>query len=412
MLIDLLKQIRENPEYFKQGVQKRLAQVDIDKIVSLDKEWRGFLGEVEFLRAEQKSISKNKQFSQDDLEKAKSMKSRIKELEEQVRSTEEELDKMLYQIPNMPQDDVPVGDETASKVLREVGKKPKFSPEDGFAPKEYLDLVEDKWIDVKRAAKAIGARFGYLKGDAVLMEYALVRFVFDKLSKHGFIPVVPPAMVSKKSMKGMGVIDSEKDLAERYYFPEDEIFLIGTAEQAIGAMHQDEVFEEKDLPLRYIAFSPCFRREAGSYGRDTKGILRVHYFEKMEMFIFAKPEDSQKEQELLLQMEEELMQDLGIPYRVLRVSTGDMYNPSSSSYDVEAWMPGQNQYRETHSNSNCTDFQSRRLNIKYKTADGQKFVHTLNGTAFAIGRILIAIIENYQQKDGSIEIPKVLKKYM
>jgi len=412
MLIDLLKQIRENPEYFKQGVQKRLAQVDIDKIVSLDKEWRGFLGEVEFLRAEQKSISKNKQFSQDDLEKAKSMKSRIKELEEQVRSTEEELDKMLYQIPNMPQDDVPVGDETASKVLREVGKKPKFSPEDGFAPKEYLDLVEDKWIDVKRAAKAIGARFGYLKGDAVLMEYALVRFVFDKLSKHGFIPVVPPAMVSKKSMKGMGVIDSEKDLAERYYFPEDEIFLIGTAEQAIGAMHQDEVFEEKDLPLRYIAFSPCFRREAGSYGRDTKGILRVHYFEKMEMFIFAKPEDSQKEQELLLQMEEELMQDLGIPYRVLRVSTGDMYNPSSSSYDIEAWMPGQNQYRETHSNSNCTDFQSRRLNIKYKTADGQKFVHTLNGTAFAIGRILIAIIENYQQKDGSIEIPKVLKKYM
>jgi seryl-tRNA synthetase len=412
MLIDLLKQIRENPEYFKQGVQKRLAQVDIDKIVSLDKEWRGFLGEVEFLRAEQKSISKNKQFSQDDLEKAKSMKSRIKELEEQVRSTEEELDKMLYQIPNMPQDDVPVGDETASKVLREVGKKPKFSPEDGFAPKEYLDLVEDKWIDVKRAAKAIGARFGYLKGDAVLMEYALVRFVFDKLSKHGFIPVVPPAMVSKKSMKGMGVIDSEKDLAERYYFPEDEMFLIGTAEQAIGAMHQDEVFEEKDLPLRYIAFSPCFRREAGSYGRDTKGILRVHYFEKMEMFIFAKPEDSQKEQELLLQMEEELMQDLGIPYRVLRVSTGDMYNPSSSSYDIEAWMPGQNQYRETHSNSNCTDFQSRRLNIKYKTADGQKFVHTLNGTAFAIGRILIAIIENYQQKDGSIEIPKVLKKYM
>jgi len=412
MLIDLLKQIRENPEYFKQGVQKRFAQVDIDKIVSLDKEWRGFLGEVEFLRSEQKSISKNKQFSQDDLEKAKSMKTRIKELEEQVRNAEEELDKMLCQIPNMPQDDVPVGDETASKVLREVGEKPKFSPEDGFAPKEYLDLVEDKWIDVKRAAKAIGARFGYLRGDAVLIEYALVRFVFDKLAKHGFIPVVPPAMVSKKSMKGMGVIDSEKDLAERYYFPEDEIFLIGTAEQAIGAMHQDEVFEEKDLPLRYIAFSPCFRKEAGSYGRDTKGILRVHYFEKMEMFIFSKPEDSQKEQELLLQMEEELMQDLGIPYRVVRVSTGDMYNPSSSSYDIEAWMPGQNQYRETHSNSNCTDFQSRRLNIKYKTADGQKFVHTLNGTAFAIGRILIAIIENYQQKDGSIEIPKILKKYM
>jgi len=408
MLTELLKQIRENPEYFKQGIQKRNAKIDIDKIIYLDKEWRGFVGEVEFLRAEQNRISKNKQFSQDDLEKAKSMKMRIKDLESQIKNTEEKLDELLYSVPNIPQDDVPVGDETASVVLREEGKKPKFK----FEPKEYLDLVEDKWIDIKRAAKAIGARFGYLKGDAVLLEYALVRFVFDKLSQHGFIPVIPPAMVSKKSMKGMGVIDSEKDLSERYYFPEDELFLIGTAEQAIGAMHQDEVFEEKELPLRYIAFSPCFRREAGSYGKDTKGILRVHYFEKLEMFVFCKPEDSQKEQELILQMEEELMQDLKIPYRVLRVATSDMYNPSSSSYDIESWMPGQNQYRETHSNSNCTDFQSRRLNIKYKTADGQKFVHTLNGTAFAIGRILIAIIENYQQEDGSIEIPKILKKYM
>jgi seryl-tRNA synthetase len=408
MLTDLLKKIRENPEYFKKGIQKRTAKVDVDKIISLDKEWRGFLGEIEFLRAEQNSISKNKQFSQDDLEKAKSMKVRIKGLEEQIKVVEEELDNMLYQVPNIPQDDVPVGDETASEVLREVGKKPKFK----FEPKEYLDLVEDKWIDVKRAAKAIGARFGYLKGDAVLIEYALVRMVFDKLAKHGFTPIIPPAMVSKKSMKGMGVIDSEKDLSERYYFPEDEVFLIGTAEQAIGAMHQDEVLEEEILPLRYIAFSPCFRREAGSYGKDTKGILRVHYFEKLEMFVFCKPEDSQKEQELILGVEEELMKDLGIPYRVMRVATGDMYNPSSSSYDIESWMPGQNQYRETHSNSNCTDFQSRRLNIKYKTSEGNKFVHTLNGTAFAIGRILIAIIENYQQEDGSIEIPKILKKYM
>lgn len=409
MLTDLLKQIRENPDLFRETIKNRKAKADVDKILALDKEWRSVMSEVEFLRAEQNRLSKNKNFSQDELEKAKAMKERIKELEKQQEPIQSELDQMLYSVPNVPLADVPIGlDETGNKVLREVGKKPKFS----FEPKDYLTLVEDKWIDIKRAAKAIGTRFGYLKGDAVLIEYALVQFTLRKLAEHGFIPIVPPAMVSKKSMRGMGAIDSPKDLEERYYFPEDDLFLIGTAEQAIGSMHQDEVFEETELPLRYIAFSQCFRREAGSYGKDTKGILRVHYFEKLEMFVFAKPEDSGREQSLILQMEEELMQDLKIPYRVVRICTGDMYNPSASSYDIEAWMPGQGQYRETHSNSNCTDFQSRRLNIKYKNKDGQKFVHILNGTAFAIGRTLIAIIENYQQEDGSIEIPKVLKPYI
>lgn len=409
MLTDLLKQIRENPDLFRETIKNRSAKADVDKILALDKEWRSVVSEVEFLRAEQNRLSKNKNFSQDELEKAKAMKERIKELEKQQEPLQTELGQILYLVPNIPLADVPVGfDETGNKVLREVGKKPKFS----FEPKDYLTLTEDKWIDVKRAAKAIGTRFGYLKGDAVLIEYALVQFTLRKLSEYGFIPVVPPALVSKKSMQGMGAIDSPKDLEERYYFPEDDLFLIGTAEQAIGPMHQDEVFEEAELPLRYIAFSPCFRREAGSYGKDTKGILRVHYFEKLEMFVFAKPEDSTKEQDLILQMEEELMQDLKIPYRVLRICTGDMYNPSASSYDLEAWLPSQDQYKETHSNSNCTDFQSRRLNIKYKSKDGQKFVHTLNGTAFAIGRILVAIIENYQQEDGSIEIPKVLKPYL
>ncbi|HOX21405.1 MAG TPA: serine--tRNA ligase [Candidatus Paceibacterota bacterium] len=409
MLTDLLKQIRENPDLFRETIKNRRAKAEVDKILALDKEWRSVMSEVEFLRAEQNRLSKNRNFSQDELEKAKSMKERIRELEKQQEPFQAELEAMLYLVPNVPLADVPVGlDETGNKVLREVGKKPKFS----FEPKDYLTLTEDKWIDVKRAAKAIGTRFGYLKGNAVLIEYALVQFTLRKLSEYGFIPVVPPALVSKKSMQGMGAIDSPKDWEERYYFPEDDLFLIGTAEQAIGPMHQDEVFEEAELPLRYIAFSPCFRREAGSYGKDTKGILRVHYFEKLEMFIFAKPEDSAKEQALILQMEEELMQDLKIPYRVLRICTGDMYNPSASSYDLEAWLPSQDQYKETHSNSNCTDFQSRRLNIKYKSKDGQKFVHTLNGTAFAIGRILVAIIENYQQEDGSIEIPKVLKPYL
>jgi seryl-tRNA synthetase len=408
MLIDLLKQIRENPEVFRQAIKNRQATIDVDKILALDKEWRSLTSEAEFLRAEQNRISKNKKFSQDELERAKSMKKRIKELEKGLEPLEKELEQLLYLVPNVPLADVPIGGENANKVIREVGKKPKFS----FTPKDYLALVEDKWIDVKRAAKAIGTRFGYLKGDVVLLEYALVEMTLHKLAEKDFIPIVPPAMVSKKSMRGMGYIDTEKSLAECYYFPDDDLFLIGTAEQAIGPMHQDEIFEEGDLPLRYIAFSPCFRREAGSYGKDTKGILRAHYFEKLEMFVFAKPEESPKEQELILQMEEELMQALEIPYRVVRMATADMYNPSVSSYDIEAWMPGSGQYRETHSNSNCTDFQSRRLNIRYKSKDGMKFVHTLNGTAFAIGRILIAIIENYQQEDGSIEIPKVLKKHL
>jgi len=407
MLTDLLKQIREKPEVFRQAIKNRQATVDIDKILALDKEWRSLTSEAEFLRAEQNRISKNKKFSQDELERARSMKERIKELGKELKPIEEELDQLLYSVPNIPLVDVPIGGENANKVIREVGKKPKFS----FTPKDYLALVEDKWIDVKRAAKAIGTRFGYLKGDIVLLEYALVEMTLHKLAEKDFTPIVPPAMVSKKSMRGMGYIDTEKSLAECYYFPDDDLFLIGTAEQAIGPMHQDEIFEEGGLPLRYIAFSPCFRREAGSYGKDTKGIFRVHYFEKLEMFSFCKAEDSKKEHELFISIEEELMQELGVPYRVVEVCTGDLARPSASTYDIEAWFPGQNEYRETHSSSNCTDFQARRLNIRYRSKDGLEFVHTLNGTAFAVGRTLIAIIENYQKKDGSIEIPKVLRKY-
>ena len=409
MLIDLLKQIRENPEVFRQAIKNRQATIDVDKILALDKEWRSLISEAEFLRAEQNRISKNKKFSQDELERARSMKERIKELGKELKPIEEELDQLLYSVPNPPLADVIVGpDESGNRVIREVGKKPKFN----FKPKDYLTLVEGKWIDIERAAKVSGTRFGYLKNEAVFLEYALVNWVIHKLKEKGFIPLVPPAFISKEAMKGMGYIDSEKDLAEKYYFPEDDLFLIGTAEQAIGPMHQDEIFEEEGgLPLRYIAFSPCFRREAGSYGKDTKGIFRVHYFEKLEMFSFCKAEDSKKEHELFISIEEELMQELGIPYRVVEVCTGDLARPSASTYDIEAWFPGQNEYRETHSSSNCTDFQARRLNIRYRSKDGLEFVHTLNGSAFAVGRTLIAIIENYQKKDGSIEIPKVLRKY-
>jgi seryl-tRNA synthetase len=410
MLTDLLKQIRNEPEVFKKGIKaKGREEKIIDEILNYDKEYRALLAEIEFLRAELNNLSREKKFDQDHLEKARGTKERIKELEKQLEPIENKLENLLYQIPNLPLADVPVGkDETENVVLREVGKKPDFK----FEPKDYLTLVEDKWIDVKRAAKVSGTRFGYLKNEAVLLEYALVRWVMETLKEKGFTPVVPPAMISYKAMKAMGYIDSEKDLAERYYFPQDDLFLIGTAEQAIGPMHMDEILDEKQLPLRYIAFSPCFRREAGSYGKDTKGIWRVHYFEKLEMFIFCTPEQSEKEHQLILSIEEELMQTLKIPYRVVQLCTGDLSNPSAKSFDIEAWLPSQNRYAETHSCSNCTDYQSRRLNIRYRSKEGLKFVHTLNGTAFAIGRILVAIIENYQQEDGTIKIPEILRKYL
>ncbi len=410
MLTDLLKKIRENPDFYKEGISKKNSNIQIiDEILTLDKEYRANLGEIEFLRAQINELSKNVKFSQDHLEQAKATKKRIKELEAELAPIEEKLDKLLYQIPNIPLDDVPLGkDEMENKVLREIGERPNFK----FLPKDYFDLVEDKWIDTRRAAKVSGTRFGYLKNEAVFIEYAIVKWVINLLKEKEFTPVVPPAFISSKAMKGMGYIDSEKDLNERYYFPQDDLFLIGTAEQAIGPMYMDEILEEKDLPLRYIAFSPCFRREAGSYGKDTKGIWRVHYFEKLEMFIFCTPEQSEKEHQLILAIEEELMQQLKVPYRVVQLCTGDLSNPSAKSFDIETWLPGQNRYGETHSSSNCTDYQSRRLNIRYRSKEGLKFVHTLNGTAFAIGRILAAIIENYQQEDGSIEIPEILKKYL
>jgi len=243
----------------------------------------------------------------------------------------------------------------------------------------------------------------------------LVKFVFDKLTKKGFIPIIPPVLIKPEPFWGMGYLD--RGAEDVYYLPKDELYLVGTSEQIIGPMHMNEVFEEEDLPRRYASFSSCFRREAGSYGKDTKGILRVHQFDKIEMFIFSKPEDSIKEHDFLLSVEEELMKDLKIPYQVLQICSGDLGDPAVAKYDIEAWLPGQDngkgQYRETHSTSNCTDFQSRRLNIKFKNKATSKneLVYTLNGTAFAMGRIIIAIIENYQTKDGKVKVPKSLWRY-
>ena len=400
-----IKFIRQNPEKVKEVCKKRQSKVDIDQLLILDKKKNEYLQEVENLRAKQNKLGK------DDIREAQEIKDKIKKIEPELEKTKKEFQNLMLQIPNLPLDDVPVGkDEKDNLVIEEIGEKPKFD----FQPKDYLELTEKlDWVDIERAAKVSGARFGYLKNQAVLLQFALINFAFDILTNKRFIPIIPPVMLKSEMAKGMGYLE-QADKEEAYYLPQDDLYLVGTSEQSIGVMHANEVFEEKDLPKRYVGFSTCFRREAGSHGKDTKGILRVHQFDKIEMFIFCQPEESKKEHQLLLKTEKELMNGLELPYRVVHLCTGDIGRPSASTYDIETWMPGQNRYRETHSTSNCTDFQARRLNIRYRKNKDKKleFVHMLNGTAFAIPRILIAILENYQQADGSVKIPKVLQKYL
>ena len=411
-----IKFIRENPNKVKNACKNKRVKVDVDRLLKIDKEKRGIQTKLEKIFAQKNKASK-------EISKAKDKKAKNKiilemkkidkkgdKLKEGLKKFDKEFEDLMYQVPNVPLDDVPVGkDEKDNVVVREVGKKIKFD----FKPKDYLEIAEKyDLIDVKRAAKVSGTRFGYLKNEAVLLEFALINFTFENLIKKSFIPVIPPVMIKSEKIRGMGYLE-QADIEEAYHLPKDDLFLAGTAEQSIGTMHADEIFEEKNLPKRYLGFSSCFRREAGSYGKDTKGILRVHQFDKMEMFSFCKPENSIKEHKFLLETEEKLMQLLKIPYRVLRICTGDLARPSAASYDIESWIPSQNRYRETHSTSNCTDFQARRLNIRYRDKNNKlNFVYTLNGTAFAIGRTLIAIIENYQQKDGSIKVPEALQKYV
>ena len=405
--------IRQNPEKVKKGVRaKNIEPKLVDDFLSLDDLWRKTVKETDDLKAKQKKLSNERK-----IDEAKKIKIKIQDKETDLKSIEKKREEILYLLPNLPLEEVPAGkNEKENVVLREVGKKPKFSAKGGFQPKNYLEIAEKlDLIDIERAAKVSGSRFGYLKNQAALLEFALIKLAFDKLISKKFIPIIPPVMVKNEMMKGMGYVDSEKDAEERYFLEKDGLYLVGTSEQSIGPMHSDEIFNEKELPKRYLAFSPCFRREAGSYGKDTKGILRVHQFDKLEMFSFCQPEKSKEEHKLFVETEEELMKELKIPYRVVQLCTGDLSQPSASTVDIEAWLPGQNngqgEYRETHSSSNTTDFQARRLNIRYGNQKSE-YVHTVNGTAFAIGRMLIAIIENYQQKDGSILMPEVLQKYL
>lgn len=405
--------IRENPEKVKKGMEAKHQDPKIvDKFLRADEEWRAKTTAYDQLKAEQNTLSKELSAGQSEnlLSKAQFLKKRLGDIETEQGDLKKLRNDLLSRIPNIPFDDVPVGrDESENKVLREVGTKPEFD----FAPKDYLTLGEKLGlIDVKRASEVSGSRFGYILRDAAMLEFALIQLAFDTLTKKGFIPAVPPVMIKPKVYEGMGRLAADQK-EERYYFEKDDLYLVGSSEHTMGPIHMNDVFEEEALPRRYVAFSTCFRREAGSYGKDTKGILRVHQFDKVEMFSFAHPEHSEEEHKFLLSCQEELMQKLELPYRVVEICTGDMGWTDARQFDVETWFPGQGSYRETNSCSNTTDFQSRGMNIKYKTKDGnKKLIHMLNATGFAIGRVLIGIIENNQTKEGTIKVPKVLQAYV
>lgn len=412
-MIDL-KKFRENPAFFRNAAKAKGVDIDTDKILALDAQVRALGGEIESMRARKNAVSAQiPKASIDERNRLiESMRAEDKAYEELVakqRPIEEELEELLFRVPNPALEDVKLGvSDAENEVLREVGTVPSFD----FPVKDHLDLgTALDIIDTERGARTAGARFAYLKGDAVLLQYALVQYVLDVVTKRGFLPVTVPHVVSPRVMRAMGYLEHGGQ-DEIYYLQKDNLYLIGTAEQPIGALHMDETLKEEDLPIRYVGISPCYRREAGSYGKDTKGIIRMHQFDKIEMFSYTVAEVSDAEHENLLAIEEELVKGLGLAYRVIKQCTGDLGMPAARKYDIETWVPSQNTYRETHSTSTCTDYQARRLNTRVKRENGTEFVHTLNGTAFAIGRILVAIMEQYQQADGSIKIPEALRPWV
>ena len=407
--------IRENSKKVEAGAHNKGFDIDVDRILKLDKQHRELLQAVEGLRARKNQISSeipklNESERGAKLKEAEQIKIELKEKEDDLNKISSELNILLLSIPNIPFDDVPVGkDESGNKVLRLEGKITEFK----FASKDYMELAsQHDLIDIERASKLSGTRFGYLKNEAVQLEFALVNFAMDVLKKEGFKPMVPPVMIKPEYMAKLGYLGEgwEDDI---YHLEKDNLTLVGTSEQTLVPMFADEILHEEDLPLRFMGFSTCFRREAGSYGKDTKGILRIHQFDKVEMVSFVHPDKSREEHKFLLSMQEKLMKALEIPYQVVHICTGDTGFPMAEKFDIESWVPGEKKYRETHSTSNATDFQARRLNTRFKTKDNKlEFVHILNGTAFAIGRTLIALMENHQTENGGIKIPKALHKYV
>ena len=404
-MIDL-RLLRSEPDLFRDSYARRGLDVDIDSLIVIDEKHRLLINEVESGRAEQnaanKAISKaagdEKQAA---IAEAKAIADRFKGSEEELRKVKEELDGILVAVPNLVHPETPRGSgDDSNRILREVGEM-RTGGKDHSSIGESLDV-----IDTERAAKVSGSRFGFLKGKGALLEFALVRFAMDRVMSHGFEPIIPPVLVREDAMYGTGFFPTDE--AEIYKTAADDLYLVGTSEVPIASMHRDEVIA---LPVQYAGFSTCFRREAGTYGKDTKGIIRLHQFDKVEMFIFSGASESNEQHLKILSIEEEIFQALQIPYRVVEICAGDLGASAYRKFDIEAWLPGAERFLEVTSCSNCTDYQSRRLNIRTKTDAGNELVHTLNGTAVAIQRAIVSILENHQQPDGTVKVPEALQPY-
>ena len=411
------KLIKEKPEMIKNMLKSRVVEFDLEGLIESDQKRREFIIKTDDLRKRKNqiaiTISEKKKAGQDIssiLAEMKNISNELTKLDSEQEEIEKKYLKLASTIPNVVHESVPIGpDDSANKEIKKWGNIPKFD----FKVKDHIDISEDlDLVDLERAAKVAGARFYYLKNDLVRLNQALIHFGLDFLAQKGYSLVQPPYMINREAMEGAVIAEDFEEVI--YKVEEEDLYMIGTSEHAMAAMHSKEIIEGKNIPLKYAGISPCFRKEAGAHGRDQKGIFRVHQFDKIEQFIFSKPEDSWKEHEKMLAVAEEFYQKLEIPYRVMLLSTGDIGKISAKTYDIEAWMAGQNAYREVVSCSNCLEYQARRLKIRFrdKTNEDTQYVHTLNSTLIATTRVLVAIMENFQTKDGHIRIPQVLQSYM
>jgi seryl-tRNA synthetase len=419
--------VRNNPQVVKDSQASRGEDpLLVDQFLEKDQLWRNLTVEVDNLRAEQKTLSKEignlkaKQKTTPGPEvekeldlltkKGTDLSNKITEITSKQDEVKIQADKAMGAISNLVHKDAPVGSEKDFKIIEIFGTPRDFQAE-GIKVKDHVEIGSDlKLIDIERGAKVSGSRFYYLVNDGALLELALVNFAIDIAQSHGFSPVIPPALVKPAAMEGTGFLGQAAENV--YRIEQDDLYLVGTSEVALAAMHMDEILNNKELPIKYAGYSPCYRREAGSHGKDTRGIFRVHWFDKVEMFIFANTEDTDSIHQQLLEIEKEVLAKLELPFRVIDVATGDLGSSASRKFDCEAWIPSSNEYRELTSTSNCTEFQARRLKIRTRVGDKTNYVSTLNGTLLAVTRTIVALLENHQQKDGSILIPKALQPYL
>ena len=412
-MIDL-KTLRENPDVIRHSQKVRGEDVAVvDQLIEADALSKAALSEFETIRAEQNTLSKSVGAAKGDekaalLENAKELANKVKAADAKRSELEAKTREHLLKISNLIDLEAPVGGEEDFKVIEEIGKPRDFKVE-GFEPKDHVELGKVlKAIDTERGAKVAGSRSYYLTGPGAMLEFALVNFAISSAVKAGFIPVIPPVLVNPAAMEGTGFLGQAAENV--YHLEEDDVYLVGTSEVPLAAYHMDEIVE--NLPIRYAGYSSCFRREAGTYGKDTRGIIRVHQFDKVEMFSFVKPEDAKAEHLRLLEWEKDFLKAMEVPFRVIDVASGDLGSSAIRKFDCEAWIPTQDAYREVTSTSNCTEFQARRLNIRYRDDAGTKPVATLNGTLVAVPRMIVAILENHQNQDGSVYVPKALRPFL